>query len=70
MIKTKPATLNKRQALIAERIAKSKAKMPSKPKKDRSEAKAAYAEAKAMGVDYNIYKYVAARRKRPCIDDD
>jgi hypothetical protein len=55
--KTKPATLNKMQAFIAQRKADAKAKLPApKPKKDRSKAKAAYAKAKEMGIDYNKYK--------------
>lgn len=66
--KAKPATLNKTQALIAQRKADAKAKLPEpKPKKDKSAAKAAYAEAKENGIDYNKYKslLIASRRQRP-----
>jgi hypothetical protein len=67
-IKTKSPTLNKTQALVAERKAAAKAKQPEpKPKKDKSEAKAAYATAKENGIDYNKYKslLIASRRQRP-----
>lgn len=66
--KTKSATLNKTQALIAQRKVDAKAKLPApKPKKDKTEAKAAYAEAKELGIDYNKYKslLIASRRQRP-----
>ena len=66
--KTKSATLNKTQALIAQCKADAKAKLPApKPKKDKTAAKAAYAEAKENGIDYNKYKslLIASRRQRP-----
>lgn len=71
--KTKSATLNKTQMLIAQRKADAKAKLPApKPKKDKSEAKAAYAEAKELGIDYNKYKSILLmeRRQRPSADSD
>ena len=71
--KAKPATLNKMQALIAQRKADAKAKLPEpKPKKDKSAAKAAYAEAKENGIDYNKYKslLIQDRRMRPSTDSD